>query len=791
MKDIDDIFAKVDLKRRTAGDQLEDGEGKFRDLMDDLEAVGRDEKEILEKKKTFEDDLARYQKMLEKLPKETNTKQQTVLLKQSEKKLVELQRKKNQMEKEARKCDSQTQRLKRELRDLEARIQETQDNSLTRLTNVVNANHLPKYHIDAYNWVQQNSGLFKEQVDGPLFLQCNVQHETEGRFLEKLVSFRLKWCYVTHHKDDFIRLGDEFKSRRWVIMVTASRPHRNLPPNPNEASLKSMGVGFLHESIQVQSPAIKNVLIDMARLDQAGFLRDESVLVDGQEKQPMDLMKQSKNDRGGFTMFFTPRTVTTIKFSAYDDNALKTVNQLEDRAPTYFTPVDNTEELEEQQQQLEDLTQQLAGLEKDKTDLRSRLQQMDEKIRFEKNHQKGLKDVGKRRQQLEEAVMQRERDLQDLQQQLGTFKPKRVKLGKRITEHHAVWLEKLRELNRILEEWSKTALSRAGKVLNNKHRSILLARKKQEMSTFSIEFEQAKKKYQAKLSTVKALKRKSDEMKAKAMAEAPLDQYKEDFQMEWMPDTVEELDSLFTEYQTQMEMAEQKGESEILKKFERLQESIQTSSETVERMEERLGQIRRNLQGKEDAWLGPLKDIISKIAEYFRRYFAAIGCEGNVELRCEPPGKYDAYSIHILVRYRKDAPLKALKRSCQSGGERAVATMLYLLTLQQITDCPFRLVDEVNQGMDPDNERKVFEQISLSSKMDNTPQYFVVTPKLLPALHFTPNISLLCVFNGPHIQSFLESQAEKFLTVKTPKKKKEQEAEGRVTVVAVCVRESE
>jgi hypothetical protein len=43
----------------------------------------------------------------------------------------------------------------------------------------------------------------------------------------------------------------------------------------------------------------------------------------------------------------------------------------------------------------------------------------------------------------------------------------------------------------------------------------------------------------------------------------------------------------------------------------------------------------------------------------------------------------------------------------QSGGERSVSTMLYLIALQEFTKCPFRVVDEINQGMDAVNERKV------------------------------------------------------------------------------------
>ena len=31
--------------------------------------------------------------------------------------------------------------------------------------------------------------------------------------------------------------------------------------------------------------------------------------------------------------------------------------------------------------------------------------------------------------------------------------------------------------------------------------------------------------------------------------------------------------------------------------------------------------------------------------------------------------------------------------------------------MQGVTACPFRVVDEINQGMDPVNERKVFLQL--------------------------------------------------------------------------------
>ncbi|MQL92256.1 hypothetical protein Taro_024875, partial [Colocasia esculenta] len=42
--------------------------------------------------------------------------------------------------------------------------------------------------------------------------------------------------------------------------------------------------------------------------------------------------------------------------------------------------------------------------------------------------------------------------------------------------------------------------------------------------------------------------------------------------------------------------------------------------------------------------------------------------------------------------------LKVLSAHHQSGGERSVSTILYLVSLQDLTNCPFRVVDEINQG---------------------------------------------------------------------------------------------
>jgi len=73
-----------------------------------------------------------------------------------------------------------------------------------------------------------------------------------------------------------------------------------------------------------------------------------------------------------------------------------------------------------------------------------------------------------------------------------------------------------------------------------------------------------------------------------------------------------------------------------------------------------------------------------------------------------------------------------------------------MIALQDLTVSPFRLVDEINQGMDESNERMVFSQVVRSSSAPGKPQCFLITPKLLPNLEYSSAMDIHCIFNGPY-----------------------------------------
>lgn len=91
---------------------------------------------------------------------------------------------------------------------------------------------------------------------------------------------------------------------------------------------------------------------------------------------------------------------------------------------------------------------------------------------------------------------------------------------------------------------------------------------------------------------------------------------------------------------------------------------------------------------------------------------------------------FSKYGLSIKVSFRDNIELQALNSMVHSGGERAITTALYMLSLQDLTPVPFRCVDEINQGMDETNERLVYKLLFNISQNTDTSQYFIISPKV-------------------------------------------------------------
>jgi hypothetical protein len=123
-------------------------------------------------------------------------------------------------------------------------------------------------------------------------------------------------------------------------------------------------------------------------------------------------------------------------------------------------------------------------------------------------------------------------------------------------------------------------------------------------------------------------------------------------------------------------------------------------------------------------------------------------------------GSFKDWGIEIRVSFRENTKAQVLSARVQSGGERSVSTIMYLMALQEMMVSPFRCVDEINQGLDDRNERLVFKRIVENSTRppvkgptDHCGQYFLITPKLLPNLTDmdVEAMTVLSIFNGTFV----------------------------------------
>lgn len=242
--------------------------------------------------------------------------------------------------------------------------------------------------------------------------------------------------------------------------------------------------------------------------------------------------------------------------------------------------------------------------------------------------------------------------------------------------------------------------------------------------------------------------------------------------------TTDQLEADIDSAKARLELTHEGSES-IIKEFEDRQKTIDKLSDKLSSYQVKLTDHENAIQELRSQWEPRLDALVKTISDAFSDSFARIGCAGQVAIdkvedepgpNGEPGGSdFDEWSIQIQVKFRETENLSILDSHRQSGGERAVSTIFYLMALQSLSASPFRVVDEINQGMDPRNERMVHERMvdiacaprtssNAKSGADDMSgpggsQYFLITPKLLSGLHYRPGIRVQCIASGEHVPS--------------------------------------
>ncbi|CRK23425.1 hypothetical protein BN1708_003694 [Verticillium longisporum] len=211
--------------------------------------------------------------------------------------------------------------------------------------------------------------------------------------------------------------------------------------------------------------------------------------------------------------------------------------------------------------------------------------------------------------------------------------------------------------------------------------------------------------------------------------------------------TLEDIDNEIKAESAKLELLH--ANPNAMRDYDKRAKDIEKIRREMEEAQSKSDQRMRQITRLREKWEPKLEELVRQINDAFAYNFEQINCGG--EVRIHKDEDFDQWALDIMVKFRQSETLQKLDQHRQSGGERAVSTIFFLMALQSMARSPFRVVDEINQGMDLRNERMVHERMVEIACREHTSQYFLITPKLLTGLRYDERMRVLCIASGEHM----------------------------------------
>ncbi|MGB9659837.1 MAG: AAA family ATPase [Nitrososphaerales archaeon] len=165
---------------------------------------------------------------------------------------------------------------------------------------------------------------------------------------------------------------------------------------------------------------------------------------------------------------------------------------------------------------------------------------------------------------------------------------------------------------------------------------------------------------------------------------------------------------------------------------EEAEEMYNAYSKTFNELKEKASIVSENrkrasleLEERKEVWRKVLQKLIDEVNPSYQSILSKMNASGSVRLN--DLEDLETAGLELLVSFRGGTP-SVLDAYTQSGGERTVSIMAFLLSLQQHIMSPFRAVDEFDVHMDPRNREAIFKVLVSTIKESKDVQYLMITP---------------------------------------------------------------
>ncbi|XP_068523974.1 structural maintenance of chromosomes protein 5 [Anas acuta] len=597
----------------------------------------------------------------------------------------------------------------------------------------------------ALMWLRKNKDKFKKTVCEPIMLVINMKDSRHAKYIENHIPVNDLKAFVFESPEDMdtflVETRDHQKLRVNAVCAPAVSCAGNLPSRPIEELHQYGFFSYLRELFDAP-------LLVMSYLCYQYRIHDVPV---GTEKTRNMIEKVIQETK--LKQLYTAEERYIVKVSAYTN--LTFCSNVSLRAAQFLTNLVDTDERQQLEKQQQGISCTLQSLDTQLTTLLERHKHLERRDNELRQQKKELLERGNKRRQLESKIAVKYDSIKQLEQDAINLEEESQKANVKIKEINTQKARLVSELMHLIKHCVSLNMLKTDLVLQ----STAVAAEKNKLE---LEYKAASTQLRASEQTFCELDEKKRVLtencrallkKARQMCKLGPDQLlPKEFQTAFqdLPNTLEEIDALLNEEKCRASCFTGLNVV-VVEEYNKQTEEIQQLIEDLEEKKKELDNYKQNISQVKERWLNPLKSLIEKINEKFSNFFSSMQCVGEVDLHVENEDEYDKYGIRIRVKFHSSTELHELTPYHQSGGEKSVSTMLYLLALQELNKCPFRVVDEINQGMDPVNERRVFEMVVKTACKESTSQYFLVTPKLLQNLTYNDKMTVLFVYNGPRM----------------------------------------
>ncbi|TWU77063.1 Structural maintenance of chromosomes protein 5 [Metarhizium rileyi] len=658
-----------------------------------------------------------------------------------------------EMEAEQRQISAERDAIKEKAKPLRADIQRIKTDIEAFDTQQGQQMSLMRKHFpeisSGWEWIKEHQSEFEKEVFGPPMISCSVKDERYSDQIQALLQGDDFTCFTAQTKNDYKKLTDQLYRvmSLSVVVRTCSNPRSAFKAPVDRAELAELGLdGFAIDYLEGPEPVLA-MLCSEKRLHMSGVALNEH------SEQAYEKLINS----GKVNQWATGRQTFSIRRRReYGPQAMTTITK-NIQIGRFWTsqPVD-MQEKKELERRLDEIYSERSTLKEahDKLQLKldaieERKKEVAEKITALRNEKSALQKESHKWQTLPEKIESEERQK---------------------AMHEEAMRDARKNMQEIQYDWDKAAVARAKLVIRHKkltdeireaHLALVEARIWHIEANSDVE---GLKERNANIMDRLAEERRNVQLatevtnRTKEIGRRLGEEIRELYAQEQdKREVYTQLSDGKTPHEVEMEIAAEEAKLElihaanpnVIREFERRAEEILRLRRKMEGVNEKLDALNSKHARVMGKWEPKLEELVSQINDAFAYNFEQISCAGEVRVHKEED--FSQWALDIMVKFRENETLQQLTAHRQSGGERAVSTIFYLMALQSLAQSPFRVVDEINQGMDPRNERMVHERMVEIACREHTSQYFLITPKLLTGLRYDPKMRVLCIASGEHM----------------------------------------